>query len=172
MKLIFPTIEYKLAVLDYRQEHVDNNVFHMHGSAGFMSYVEGESYENWLGRVTLAQTDDPDGYVNSTTFLAVIQVKVVGMISIRHYLNDALLNKGGHIGYGVRPSERGKGYATKMLALALEESRTLGIDRVLVTCDKGNIGSAKTILKNGGVLENEITEEDGNVHQRYWIDVI
>ena len=83
-------------------------------------------------------------------------------------LNDALLKNGGHIGDGVRPSERRKGVATKMIALALEECKKLGIDKVLMVCDKDNIGSAKSIIKNGGVLENEIAE-DGVIEQRYWI---
>ena len=90
------------------------------------------------------------------------------MIDIRHRLNEYLLQFGGNIGYSVRPSQRRKGYATEMLALALEECRKLGLDRALVTCDKSNIGSAKTIQKNGGVLENEVLEGD-RITQRYWI---
>ena len=94
----------------------------------------------------------------------------VGAVNIRHYLNEALLKDGGHIGDGVRPSERRKGIATKMIGLALDECRKLGIDRVLMVCDKDNIGSAKSIINNGGVLENEIT--DGEViEQRYWIEL-
>ena len=76
---------------------------------------------------------------------------------------------GGHIGDGVRPSERRKGIATQMIALALDECKKLGIDKVLMVCDKNNIGSAKSIINNGGLLENEI-EVDGIVKQRYWIN--
>lgn len=94
----------------------------------------------------------------------------VGAVNIRHYLNEGLLLSGGHIGDGVRPSERRKGVATRMIALALEECRKLGIARVLMVCDKENIGSAKSIRSNGGVLENEI-EVDGVIEQRYWIDL-
>ncbi|MCQ5387180.1 GNAT family N-acetyltransferase [Hungatella hathewayi] len=94
----------------------------------------------------------------------------VGAVSIRHHLNDKLLKTGGHIGDGIRPDERRKGYATAMIALALEECKKLGITRVLMCCDKNNIGSAKSIIKNGGVLENEI-EEDGHIEQRYWIQL-
>lgn len=92
----------------------------------------------------------------------------VGAINIRHYLNEALLLNGGHIGDGVRPSERRKGYATAMIGLALEECKKLGIDKVLMVCDKENIGSAKSIINNGGVLENEVVVE-GVTEQRYWI---
>lgn len=92
----------------------------------------------------------------------------VGAINIRHYLNDSLIHTGGHIGDGVRPSERRKGYATAMIRLGLEECKKLGIKKVLMTCDKDNIGSAKSIINNGGILENEVMEE-GVVEQRYWI---
>ena len=92
----------------------------------------------------------------------------VGAVNIRHYLNENLLYNGGHIGDGIRPSERRKGIATKMIALALDECRKLGIEKVLMVCDKNNIGSAKTIINNHGILENEI-EVNGVVQQRYWI---
>lgn len=95
----------------------------------------------------------------------------VGAVNIRHYLNESLLFTGGHIGDGIRPSERRKGYATAMIALALEECRKLGIRRVLMTCDRSNVGSAKSIMKNGGVLENEVLNEEGEIEQRYWIDL-
>lgn len=94
----------------------------------------------------------------------------VGAVNIRHYLNESLLLDGGHIGDGVRPSQRRKGVATKMIALALEECRKLGVERVLMVCDKDNIGSARSIQHNGGVLENEIAV-DGVMQQRYWIDL-
>ena len=71
---------------------------------------------------------------------------------IRHKLNESLLKNGGHIGDGVRPSERRKGYATEMIRLALEECKKIGIDRVLMVCYKDNIGSRKSIINNGGVL--------------------
>ncbi len=92
----------------------------------------------------------------------------VGAVNIRHCLNEALLLNGGHIGDGVRPSERRKGYATKMIELALEECRKLGLDKVLMVCERTNIGSAKTIMNNGGILENEL-EVNGILEQRYWI---
>ena len=92
----------------------------------------------------------------------------VGAVNIRLRLNEALLRNGGHIGDGVRPSERRKGIVTKMIGLALEECRKLGIYRVLMVCNRDNIGSAKSIKNNGGVLENEIVV-DGETEQRYWI---
>lgn len=96
--------------------------------------------------------------------------KMVGAINIRHKLNQQLLLNGGHIGYGVRPSERGKGIATQMLALALCECKKLNIPKVLLVCDKTNIASSKCIQNNGGVLENEIIV-DGKNEMRYWITI-
>ena len=80
--------------------------------------------------------------------------RFVGAVNIRHRLNEYLLLHGGHIGDGIRPSERGKGFATRMIALALD-----------------NPASARTIVKNGGVLENEVMDEEGHWEQRYWIEL-
>ena len=95
--------------------------------------------------------------------------RLLGAVNIRHYLSDALLKEGGHIGDGIRPSERRRGYGTEIVRLALIECRKLGITKVLMTCDKDNVASAKTIIKNGGVLENEFVNSEGNIEQRYWI---
>ena len=95
---------------------------------------------------------------------------LLGAIDIRHYLNEYLLHYGGNIGYGIRPSERQKGYATQMLALALEECKKIGMLKALITCFKSNVASANTIIKNGGVLENEVIEY-GKIKQRYWIQL-
>lgn len=96
----------------------------------------------------------------------------VGAVNIRKFLNEKLLKYGGHIGYGVRPSERNKGFGTKILSLALEKCHMLGISKVLMTCDASNVASAKVIQNNGGIMENEILEpSDLNPIQRYWIDL-
>lgn len=111
------------------------------------------------------------GILDSTFFCIDVERDIaVGAVNIRHYLNESLLLNGGHIGDGVRPSERRKGIATKMISLALEECRKLGIFRVLMVCNQNNIGSAKSIINNGGVLENEVLV-DGEMEQRYWIDL-
>ena len=94
---------------------------------------------------------------------------MVGAISIRHYLNEKLRNSGGHIGDGIRPSERRKGYATEMIALALIKCREMGIDRVMMSCNDDNIGSRKSIISNGGVLERTVQDDD-EVLEIYWID--
>ena len=111
-----------------------------------------------------------DGHVPATTLFCLDEERniFVGAVDIRHYLNEALLKTGGHIGDGVRPSERRKGIATKMIRLALDECKKLGIDRVLMTCDDTNTGSAKSIENNGGKLENKVEDGDKLV-RRYWI---
>ena len=113
----------------------------------------------------------PDGFVECSTFWLLNKSnKILGAIDIRHSLTDNLLFRGGHIGYGIRPSERRKGYASKMLSLALDECESIGLSKVLITCLKSNIGSAKTIINNGGILESEDTE-NGEIFQRYWINL-
>ena len=117
-------------------------------------------------------TQETDGQVPDTTLFCLDMDRniFVGAVNIRHYLTEEMLVNAGHIGDGIRPTERRKGYATAMIALALKEAKKLGIHRVLMVCDKSNIGSAKSIINNGGILENEV-EINGIVEQRYWIDL-
>ncbi len=119
----------------------------------------------------LCRDREMNGIVPETTYFCLDLDRdiFVGAVTIRHYLTERLLNSG-LIGDGIRPSERRKGYASEMIRLALYEAKKLGIDKVLMCCDKRNIASAKSILNNGGVLENEV-EVNGILKQRYWIDV-
>jgi predicted acetyltransferase len=135
-------------------------------------YQEGMSFTRYLE--VLGQREKgvnlPPDHVPSTFLFAFKDQRIVGRVSIRHRLNDELLRVGGHIGYVVVPEFRRQGYATEILRLALHVAEKLGIDRVLVTCDEDNIGSVRTIEKNGGVLENVITGPDvGTPKRRYWI---
>lgn len=119
----------------------------------------------------LEKWDLESGFVPDTTLFCLDEERdiFVGAVNIRHDLNDRLLLNGGHIGDGVRPSERCKGIATAMIRMALQECRKLGIDRVLMVCDRDNIASAKSIIRNGGMMENEVLV-DGVWEQRYWIE--
>ena len=92
------------------------------------------------------------------------------MIDIRHSLNDFLLQAGGHIGCGVRKSERKKGYAKQMIKLALEKCKELKIEKVLITCNDDNIASEKSIIACGGELE-DIRTVDGKNYKRFWIEI-
>jgi predicted acetyltransferase len=134
--------------------------------------AKGKStYQQFLADLEEGKTETVRrrGWVPATLyFLTDDHMRLYGAVHVRHELNESLINFGGHIGYGVRPSQRHKGYATTMLALALEKARALHLKRVLLTCDKTNRGSAKTIINNGGILENEIRHGE-RVTQRYWI---
>ncbi|GAA2619846.1 GNAT family N-acetyltransferase [Dactylosporangium fulvum] len=95
---------------------------------------------------------------------------VLGAITLRHRLNERLLEAGGHVGYGVRPSARGRGLATWALAAVLDEARGRGLDRVLVSCAVDNRASALVIERNGGVLE-DVRETWLGTARRYWISL-
>ncbi len=134
----------------------------------------GMTYTLWLDMIEAYRRREtcPSHLLPSDTFFLLNEhSRILGAISIRHYLNEQLLKFGGHIGYGIRPSERRKGYATIMLKLSLDRCKNMGLHRVLITCDKSNIVSSKTILVSGGALENELTEDNGDIVQRYCIEV-
>jgi predicted acetyltransferase len=112
-------------------------------------------------------------HVPSTFLFAFVGNRIVGRASIRHALNEFLHRVGGHIGYVVVPEFRRRGYATEILRQSLQIARdTCGLNRILVTCDDDNIGSIRTIEKNGGVLENVVEAPDlDKPLRRYWIEL-
>lgn len=168
--LVKPTAAHADQIAAYRAEFLERGDS-MDGTSGLSNYAAPADWLAWLD--TLADpAKRPEGFVPSTTLLCIRKDdnRLVGMIDIRHELNDHLLNFGGHIGYSVRPDERRKGYAKAMLYMALQETARLNIDRVLVTCNRDNEASRRTILAYGGELENEIWDESENEFvQRYWI---
>ena len=171
LTLIKGSLEYKDEIITMLKEWKEyNNTHETNHSPWAIFKNEPDDFGLYLKE--LEYKEPVDGLVPDSTFFCLDEERkrIVGAVNIRHELNDYLLTYGGHIGDGIRPSERRKGYATKMIALALEECRKLGITKVLIVCDKSNIGSAKSIQNNGGVLENEV-EEDGNLVQRYWIEL-
>ncbi|PYZ97643.1 GNAT family N-acetyltransferase [Alteribacter lacisalsi] len=111
-----------------------------------------------------------EGWVRDSTYwLANEEQRIVGAVNIRQALTPFLMNSGGHVGYGIRPGYRRKGYATTLLSLSLEKLRKLGVKDVLVVCDDVNEASRRTIQKNGGIRDRDFVEADGNVVNRFWI---
>lgn len=171
--LLRPVEKYAEQVMECREEMLKNGD-DFHGCAGL---EDVESFNEWLDFEGRLREKYKDGYVPSEVFLAVRKSDdiVVGIVDYRHPLSEFLLNFGGNIGYSVRPCERRNGYGSEILRLVLDICREYGEKRVLVTCDKKNEASRRVITKNGGVLENEVTDTvglcGGGVIQRYWIEV-
>lgn len=173
IKLVKLTFDYKKQLFDMLEEwKTDIEKNHTNHSPWAIFKNDFHDFDTYLENLEIKE-ETPEGRVPDTTLFCLDMDRdiFVGAVNIRHYLNEGLLYDGGHIGDGIRPSERRKGYATAMLALALDECKKLGMNRVLVCCDKDNIGSAKSIIRNGGVLENEVVDEKGSITQRYWIEL-
>jgi len=172
LRLIEPSVELETEYRDYIEEfraagepfrQDDPQQISKHG--GFAAYVD-------LMRMWARGEELPADHVPAETYWLVRGQRILGTIRLRHKLNEHLLEEGGHIGYDVRPSERGKGYATRMLRDALEKAREIHLRRVLVTCNKDNRASARVIVKNGGVWEDDrVSPDHGKLVSRYWIEL-
>lgn len=174
LKLVKPELCDKESVLKMLEEikKVDDGLPWKY--SGLANLEEATSYEEWIQEKENERKgiNLKEGFVPATTLFLKRESddKICGSVGIRHELNEFLLNYGGHIGYSVTPSERGKGYGKLQLKLALDEAKKIGIEKCLITADVKNIASNKTILSAGGVLENTVlwNEEDLN---RYWINL-
>lgn len=153
LKLVKASLEYKKQICDMPDEWYSTG-------EKIIPYAirkaDHHDFENYCAHIEV--TDSSGGLVPDSAYFCLDTNRniMVGAVTIRHSLNESLLLNGGHIGDGVRPSEWRKDIASAMIGSALDVCRTMGMDRVLMVCDKDNIGSASSIRNNGGVLENEI----------------
>lgn len=169
-KLLIPTMAYEKEIQNFRQEFI------IHGGDmdGCLSLKRMENIADWIQQVEAFSSAKtcPLGYVPQTQFIYLRENdnKVIGVIQIRHYLNEFLEKYGGHIGYSVCHSERNKGYATAMLKNLLPICKELGLEKILITCLEENESSKRVIQHNGGVYESTAYEPKANVYlERYWI---
>jgi predicted acetyltransferase len=162
-----PSMIYKDSFLDaVREAHAEGRSLELdlHDlSTNFRQYLQ-----YWYERKVNPQPER----VPESTFWLIGDGAFIGRVSVRHALNEGLLQFGGHIGYEIRSSKRRMGYGKEILRLGLEKAKAVGITRALVTCDDDNIGSAKIIEANGGKLENIVLLVGRDVAtRRYWIEI-
>jgi predicted acetyltransferase len=168
IKLILPSIEYKNSYIGLVTEFVINN----EPFIPFPLKMEFKDFTQMVKKLRgYAKGENlMPGFVPHSTYWLVSDMEIVAVSNLRHKLNEKLLKEGGHIGYGVRPSSRKKGYATILLAETIKKAKAKGINPILVTCEKENVPSARVIQKNDGILEDEIFSPAHNgIIQRYWI---
>lgn len=152
-----PSLERKLDLKKYINEFINAKSI-IHGLGGVNSIYNGSTYEEWLEeniKLENKEYAEEKGLVAGVTYLTIRESdnKIVGTINIRYTLNEYLRKIAGHIGYGIRPSERKKGIAKIQLYLALKESLKVNLNKVMISCEQNNIASEKTILAFGGILE-------------------
>ena len=172
IRLIVPNEKYLRSYKEAYDEYVKNNVSaYSFTDASSCDILEKfDRYRN--------ERDLPSDRVGEDCYWLVDeeQMRFIGEVKIRHRLNDALLLRGGHIGYGIRYSEWNRGYGTMMLDMALERAKEMHISPVLITCNDDNLASAKVIEKNGFVLENKIIAMNENgkdcLTRRYWKTIL
>jgi len=165
-----PNLSYADEILKYKKEFLKDEPI-INGAAGLDRFP---TVEDWLEELEKRGSKDkvPERLVPSSTYLGVREKDnyIVGIIDIRHYLNEFLKQFGGNIGYSVRKSERNKGYAKQMLKLALEKCKDLKMKKALITCDEDNIASEKVILSANAKFE-DIRTVDGKKYKRFWIEL-
>ena len=170
IKLVEPCAELREAYMEYVEEYCEAEEDYIHGSGAKLTDDFGQFVQ--MLRDYAEGINLPEGWVPASTYWLVRDGRVLGVSNLRHDLTEFLRHEGGHIGYSVRPTERGKDYATLMVQMVLEKAKELGLERVLITCDKDNVASARVIQKNGGKLESEsVSKQTGKLKQRYWIEL-
>lgn len=168
--LVKPSKEMEDSIWAYRREYFDFGETRINGSCGLAHF---ENFDEWLDTALSIEKDrlSKNG-VHASTFFSVRQSdnKIIGSVQLRHSLTEELEKHGGHIGYGVRPTERRKGYGKQQLLLVLDKAREMNLPRVMISCDKDNIASGRTAVSCGGVFvcENDYNEIPQKV---FWISL-
>jgi len=172
IQLVEASKKYERQAMTYRQEFIDYGEREINGSSGFMEY---DNYDDWLETIAAQKNIECSLTVTPATTYFMLRKddnKIIGSIQLRHHLTEELLKDGGNIGYGISPSERGKGYGVMQLSLVLDEAKALGLDKVMISCSKDNRISAHVAIRNGGVLTGEgFDEDEGKVTEIYWIHI-
>ena len=171
-----PSIRRKDEIIEYINEFVEYNS-DINGTGSLDKILEGYTFEQALERCLNMENKEyaeKFGRCQGKTFLLVRENdnRIVGTINVRWNLNEAMLRFGGHIGYGIRPTERRKGYNKINLYLGMIEAKKVGLEKVMLDCDVNNIGSDRTLKALGGKLERtEIDPSNGVLTNVYWFDV-
>ena len=172
MELVLPSLSYKESYIEALEEAKNDpgNIV-----SKLQEPKEGEFFEDFVAHFydEMKGLNLPEGYVPATMFWLVDDGQFIGRVQIRHELSDYLSKHGGHIGYYIRLSKRKMGYGKKILELALLEAKKMGFEKVLLSCNDDNLGSAKIIEVNGGILDNivEGEKEGEKKKRRYWITI-
>lgn len=167
MRLIRLTSDLESAYADYCKEWIASGERFVPAAADPC----GRAFADTLARLARMENDPPAPLVPAATLFLEDNGALLGAVDVRFALNEHLLAFGGHIGYGVRPSARGHGYASLMVRLCFPLLREKGIDRALITCDNNNPASARTIERLGGEMENMALEDGRMWVRRYWVDI-
>lgn len=171
-----PSMTRKNEIIEYINEFVlyKSNI---NGTGALDKILEGYSFEQVLKRCLNMENEEYSKKLErcpARTFLLIRESdnKIVGTINIRWNLNEKMLQFGGHIGYGIRPTERRKGYNKINLYLGMIEAKKLGLNKVMLDCDVNNIASDKTLKSLGGTLERTEIDPSNNILTNiYWFDV-
>jgi predicted acetyltransferase len=154
--LVEPAKEYEKAAMEYKQDYCD-----------YGEYISFNNYDEWLGYVIYME-NNADEPTKTYFMIRKNDNKVIGTAFLRYRMTEDNANLYGHVGYGICPSERKKGYATQQLALIIEKAKDFKMQDVKIACDKINIASAKVAINNGGVLIreffNEKSQEDTQIY--------
>jgi predicted acetyltransferase len=165
LRLVLPHFRYKTTYIDAMREFEKEK-----GFIEWNFWALENDFEGFIQMLREKETQPHQGASPETVFWSMVDDEFVGRISVRHDISFGnLINYGGHIGYDIRPSARNKGYGTEQCRLGLEYAFTMGIERVLITCDDNNIGSIRIIEANGGVLENKVDNNKPVLTRRYWV---